>query len=87
MNIHERQLEKLEDALKKSPVSILGSCAPAEGEAYNCMNCIKMNIERDGCFTQHMEKYGFKKQKDRCPGYEPPKNGQFVLVMQGPIKA
>jgi hypothetical protein len=85
MKSHEKILESIDSALEKSPVNALGSCTPQKGEAYDCMNCMKMNIERDGCFTEHMKKYGYKKQKDMCPGYEPPKNGIFVLVMSGPI--
>jgi len=87
MNIHEKQLESIDDALKNSPVQILGSCAPKKGEAYDCMNCKKMYIERDGCFTEYMKKYGYKKQKGACPGYEPPKDGVFVVTISGFINS
>ena len=81
MSEHEKNLERIEEALEKSPVHILGTCSPKKGELYDCMNCQKMSIKRDGCFTKYIKKYGYQKQKDICPGYEPPKNGLFVMVM------
>ncbi|MFH1358436.1 MAG: hypothetical protein ABIH37_00945 [archaeon] len=67
---------------------ILGtfSLAPKEGQTYSCLNCQRFDFERDGCFTEWMEGYGFRQQEERCPGYNPPENGEYISVLSGSIE-
>ncbi|MDO8509140.1 MAG: hypothetical protein Q7S27_05655 [Nanoarchaeota archaeon] len=76
-----KKLENELDDTLKQPAHFLARCGSTNGEAYMCVNCEKFDWDRDGCFTEWMEKYGFKQQSDGCPGYQPPKNGEYIIAL------
>ena len=80
MDEYKKIVKEVETALKDAPIIGAMSLEPKEGEAYSCPNCQEFKWDLDGCFTEWMEMYGYKKQPDMCPGYNPPKDGAFFLV-------